>query len=178
MNARTWTFAVLLALPLRLAAEPEIEFAGVMRSRSELCVALTDRAAGRAVQWVPIGGRFAGYTVSTYDSVAEVVLLTKGGQRTPVPLRQSRTRSAEELRPSPDIERMILGNLSQLASAAEHFFLEHGKTAATYEDLVGWMKYLKHVIAVDGENYRALQFAPGKPLVVMTSAGFPLVYPL
>ena len=47
-------------------------------------------------------------------------------------------------------------------------YLENGKDAATFDDLVGPQptKYIKRIAPVDGEDYRKLTFKQGEPLVI------------
>lgn len=68
-------------------------------------------------------------------------------------------------------EKAVLNNLRQLAAAADYHYLEHGVTRATYDQLVGPDKYVKLIQPVAGENYRALRFEQGKPLIVRLPDG-------
>ncbi len=61
-------------------------------------------------------------------------------------------------------EKAVLNNLRQLSAASDQYFLEHGVSTATYDDLVGPDKYIKRLIPVAGENYRSLTFQEGVPL--------------
>lgn len=63
-------------------------------------------------------------------------------------------------------EKAVLNNLRQLSAAADQYYLETGKTAATYDDLVGPTKYVRRINPVAGEDYRAIVFKSGAKLSV------------
>ncbi len=65
-------------------------------------------------------------------------------------------------------EKAVMNNLRQLSAAADQYYLENGKDAATFDDLVGPQptKYIKRIAPVDGEDYRKLTFKQGEPLVI------------
>jgi type IV pilus assembly protein PilA len=73
-------------------------------------------------------------------------------------------------------DKAVLNNLRQLAAAADQFYLENGVTAATYNDLVGPTRYVKVLVAVAGEDYRALRFRQGQTLRVTLSDGRTVEY--
>ena len=50
-------------------------------------------------------------------------------------------------------EKAITNNLRQLASGADQYFLEEGKTTITSSELVGSANYVKTVDDVAGETY-------------------------
>lgn len=70
-------------------------------------------------------------------------------------------------------EKAVLNNLRQLSAARDQYFLETGKTTCTYDDLVGpeTEKYIRELKPVAGEDYTALVFKQGKPLVVTLKDG-------
>ncbi|HVU35390.1 MAG TPA: hypothetical protein VHE61_18275 [Opitutaceae bacterium] len=76
-------------------------------------------------------------------------------------------------------EKAVLNNLRQLSAAADQYYLEHGVTTVTYDELVGPGpgKYIRRIVPVAGENYRAIQFSQGKPLRVRLSTGRVIQYP-
>lgn len=175
MNGRVLGIAlVLLGAVAALGAEIGIEFSGVLGSGKDLRVALTDQANG-STRWVPLGGRFAGYVVSSYDAKADVLVLAKDGRQIRLPLKQAKVGKGG-VKPPPELERAIMNNLRQLAAAADQFYLENGKTSVTYDELVGPDKYVKTMTSHDGENYRAIQFAQGNPLRVTTQSGHTISY--
>lgn len=151
-----------------------LEFSGVLGGGKDLRVALTNKASG-TTQWVAVGSRFLGYTVSSYDANADVLVLTKGGRTFRLPLKQGKTMKAEG-KPSPEVERAILNNLRQLAAAADQYYLENGKATTSYDELVGETKYVKSLTPIKGENYRAIQFAQGKKITVTTTGGHSVSY--
>ena len=170
-------FVVLLTLEwvsASLAADTGFEFSGVLGGGKDLRVALTEKASG-VTQWVPVGSRIAGYTISEYDAKADEIVLSKDGTQTRLGLKRSKVTKVEG-KISPDVERAILNNLRQLSAAADQYYLENGKNTATYDDLVGPMKYVTVINPVNGENYRALQFVQGQRFVVTTSTGHSVSY--
>lgn len=175
MNDRA--LAVLLAFASvgrLLAADVGIEFAGVLGGGKSTRVALTNKATG-STQWIPIGGTYAGYTVVSYDGASDVIVVKKDNQEFRLPLRSARVATGTPKAP-PALERAVLNNLRQLAAAADQFYLENGKTSATYDDLVGATKYVKALNPLDGENYRSIQFTQGRPLTVKTASGYAISY--
>lgn len=70
-------------------------------------------------------------------------------------------------------EKTVLNNLRQLSAARDQYFLEHGEATCTYADLVGPErgKYIREIKPVAGEDYTALVFEAGKPLVIELSNG-------
>lgn len=65
-------------------------------------------------------------------------------------------------------EKAVMNNLRQLAAAADQYYLENGKDAATFDDLVGpeENKYIKRIQPVGGEEYRSLEFRQGQALEI------------
>lgn len=63
-------------------------------------------------------------------------------------------------------EKAITNNLRQLSAAADQFYLETGKTSATYDDLVGPTKYIRRLNPVAGEDYRTITFKANTKLRV------------
>lgn len=171
MKARWWLALVLIAAAR--AASPEIELTGVIGGGRDVQVALKTKDG--SPRWVAVGKQFAGYAVESYEAKEETVVLAKDGQRFRIPLRKAKvTHGAME--PSPEIKRAMLNNLRQLAAASDQFYLEKGKTTVTYDQLVGPDKYIKRIESLAGENYRAIEFAQGKPLRITTVDGYSLSY--
>ena len=166
--------ALLLLAGTLLAAQPEIEFVGVLGSGRETRVALKTKSSDQT-RWVSVGQTFAGYTVASFDPKAEAVTLTRDGQQVRVPLRQARVAAGTAEAP-PEIKKAVLNNLRQLAAAADQFYLENGRTTVNYDQLVGTDKYVKAINAIAGENYRAIEFVQGRTLRVTTSAGHAVSY--
>ena len=53
-------------------------------------------------------------------------------------------------------QKAVLNNLRQYSAAADQYFMETGKTVATYDDLVGADRYIRELTPVAGEDYRTL----------------------
>lgn len=171
MSGRVFALVfILFGIGPAFGADIGIEFIGVMAAGKDVRVALTNKDGG-ATQWVRVGSSFAGYSVSNYDAVGDALVLTKDGRQFRLPLKLSKVVSGGAKPPS-QVERAITNNLRQLGAAADQFYLENGKVSASYDDLVGPNKYVKSMTPVDGENYRTIQFAQGKPLSVTTAGGY------
>lgn len=67
-------------------------------------------------------------------------------------------------------EKAVTNNLRQLSAAADQYYLETGKTSATYADLVGPQKYIRRIDAVVGEDYRTIIFKQNVPLRINVPA--------
>jgi len=156
------------------AAGVGVEFVGVMGSGKDVRVSLSSAATG-ASQWIMVGREFAGYTVSAYDAPSETVVLVKDGRETRLRLKPGKTK-AGAAEPPESIRKAVLNNLRQLSAAADQFYLENGKTRTTYDELVGETKYVKRIVAADGESYRQLVFEQGRPLAVTTASGYSISY--
>ncbi|HUR60502.1 MAG TPA: hypothetical protein VM029_22455 [Opitutaceae bacterium] len=171
MNARWW-LAVILVTALQ-AAEPEIELTGVIGSGREFQVALKTKDG--APRWVAVGKQFGGYTVESYDAKDDSVTLTQEGKRYRIGLRKSKVAHGTQ-EPPPQIQRALLNNLRQLAAASDQYYLEYGVKVVAYDQLVGPDKYVKRMEPIAGENYRAIEFAQGKPLTITTADGYSMSY--
>lgn len=68
-------------------------------------------------------------------------------------------------------QKAVLNNLRQFAAAGDQYCLENGVSTATYSDLVGPDRYIKRMVPVVGENYRALRYVQGEPLRVKLPNG-------
>jgi hypothetical protein len=174
MNAR-WFLLFLGLIAGALAAESGIEFIGVLGSGANTQVALRNGPTG-ASHWVAVGREFAGYAVVRYDAKTETVTLAKAGQEIRLTLQQGKTQAGAAAEPPPEIKRGILNYLRQLCAAADQFYLENGKSTTTYEQLVGTDKYVKAVVPLAGENYRAIQFVQGQTMTVTTASGYSMSY--
>lgn len=171
-----WWMALIFAAVTAVAAEPEIELMGVTGNGRDYQLILKTKTGDP--QWIAVGKQFAGYTVASYEPREETAVLTKDGQQFRLKLRQSKVASggapATEL--PPQVQRSILNNLRQLSAAADQYFLENGKSTATYDDLVGTTKYIKVMNIQAGENYRAVELVQGKTMRVTTSSGHSVSY--
>lgn len=68
-------------------------------------------------------------------------------------------------------EKAVRNNLRQLAAASDQYFLERGKDACVYADLVGPDKYIRVLSPVAGEDYSKMIFRKGAPLRVRLGDG-------
>jgi RNA polymerase sigma factor (sigma-70 family) len=76
-----------------------------------------------------------------------------------------------------EIQRGILNNLKQIASARDQYELEHGHPPATIEDLVGGPnKYIRRVQTVGGEDYSQLAVNGRGPITVTTPDGVSVTF--
>ena len=166
--------AVAAVTMMAVAAEPALEFSGLVTGPGETKLILTSLATGQS-RWVTVGKEFAGYTVTAYEQKAETVVLTKDGETFRVKMKESKIKPGV-VEPPPTVQRSIMNNLRLMAAAADQFYIENGRVSVSFDELVGPTKYVKKIDALDGENYRAIEFAPGKPLVVTTAGGFKLTY--
>jgi hypothetical protein len=175
MNLRNLLFLALLPVCAG-AADPGIEFTGVLVMSDKTQVALTTSATG-ATSWVEIGQRFSGYIVSEFNPKDEVVVLTKDGVPTRLRLKtakvQTKTVSPEQVQL---IKRAVTNNLRQIAAAADQFYLENGKNQTTLAELVGPTKYIKELHSVDGEDYGTLVLRQGANFSVTTTSGVTVNY--
>ncbi|HVU15702.1 MAG TPA: hypothetical protein VHD32_02165 [Candidatus Didemnitutus sp.] len=73
--------------------------------------------------------------------------------------------------------KAVTNNLRMLSAAADQYYLENNVTTATYDDLVGPGKYVRHLTPVAGESYRELEFKQGEPLRVTLPSGEVVQYP-
>ena len=169
-----WCLPLLLFAAVRLWAGPEMEFVGVLAAGGETKVFLTDKTTGQS-RWVKVGLEFGGFVVSAYEAATEVVVLTQGAQQFRVPLKTAKTH-AGAVEPSPEIKKAILNNLRMLSAASDQYYLENGVTRTTYDALVGPTKYIKQINVADGEDYRSVELAQGKKLIVTTAGGYTTTY--
>lgn len=72
-------------------------------------------------------------------------------------------------------EKAILNNTRMLAVAADQFYLETGKTVASYGDIVGPGKYVKVLRTIDREQY-PIMFEHDKEIVVVKKDGSVITY--
>ena len=69
----------------------QIRFDGVVAYASRTVFALTDTRTGES-RWVPIGGRFSGYTVARYDGAANALALQTPGEELILRLQEGSVR--------------------------------------------------------------------------------------
>jgi RNA polymerase sigma factor (sigma-70 family) len=69
------------------------------------------------------------------------------------------------------MHKATLNNLRQLAAARDQFMLDHGRPAASLDELVGENKYIRRLVPVDGENYHGISLLPNQPMTVVNGSG-------
>ena len=164
------------------AAEPNIEFSGVLTADGRTRVALTDKATD-TTQWVEAGTEFSGYTLARYDEKEEAVYLAKGGQEFRLGLVGPQTPLAPRVAgapaptpaptSSPSTEaavNAIRSNLRTLTAAARQYQAERGVSTVSYSDLVGPGKFISELKPVAGENYATLSFPANVSSLSVTMA--------
>lgn len=94
-----------------------------------------------------------------------------------IPMSLAAVVSFRKVRDS-SIRNKIINNLRQLSAAANLFYLESGRSEASYDELVGLEpnKYTRPLQPADGERYDLIEFKQGKPLVVFRRSGEPVSY--
>ncbi|HEX2853129.1 MAG TPA: hypothetical protein VHO24_07820 [Opitutaceae bacterium] len=164
------------------AAEPAIEFRGVMAGSGATKLSLRDKATD-TTRWLEVGQTFAGYKISGYDASKEIATLTKDGVDLRLRLNASQVKeagpdsSAAPAKSKEEITRGVLNNLRQISAAADQYFLETGKTSVTLTELVGPTKYIRRLVPLDGESYDGLQLKQGAgPLTISTVQGVSVSY--
>jgi hypothetical protein len=172
-----WWMALIFAAATLAAAEPELELIGVTGNGRDYQVALKTKTG--EPQWIAVGKQYGGYTVVRYDPKEEVAVLARNGQQFQVRLRQSKIAPGGPVPTAelpPPIKEGITRNLRMLAAAADQYYLENGRSTATYDDLVGPTRYVGALDIRAGENYRAVQFVQGRTMQVTTSSGHNVNY--
>lgn len=172
-------FLAATCLATTLVAGPAIEFSGVMKTGSDVKIAVTDRASGVS-QWLSVGETFRGYTLRAYDAKTDTLVVVGGdGVESRLPLKSDHVTAADPAAPKLTFAaaRAIYSNLRQIASAADQFYLEAGKTTATLADLVGETKYIRNLVPVAGEDYATLQLVQGNERLAVTApSGETVIY--
>ncbi len=72
-------------------------------------------------------------------------------------------------------EKAMMNNARMLASAADQYFIEHGKTVASFGDIVGPGKLVGDLMTIDHERYPLL-FKQGQEIVVVKKDGRTIRY--
>jgi len=141
------------------------EFDGVVVTGGKTTVSLVNLTTGDA-NWVAVGGKFDGYTVSKYvpdPKGADAVELSKSGSgqtlrvvlKTAVILETAPVPNPEEQQ---RIDKAVTGNLRQVMAGADQYFLEYGVSSVARDTIVGTnsSQYVKLFQPVDGETYSAV----------------------
>ncbi len=73
-------------------------------------------------------------------------------------------------------QQIILNNLRQLAAARDQFIKEEGRPPLSTAEIVGYTRYVKRFLPLDGEDYRTVALVPGQPMTVTTAGGLTVTY--
>lgn len=82
-------------------AGAEIEFTGVLASKDATKFSLRDTTANGVSPWLALGDNFSGYTLSSYDTKTEILLLVKGDEKLPLHLTPGKITEAPPAPPPP-----------------------------------------------------------------------------
>ncbi len=176
MKNRLWLF--LLLLPTAAFGAGNIEFNGLIVADGKTQVSLTNTDTG-ACGWVPVGGVFSGYTVTSFDEKNDQIVLKKGTLNLPVKLKNAVI--VEQAAPPPinPLSGMggpngqgpsVAGNLRQINAAANQYFLATGKTSASMADLAPYLP-AGSIAPVNGESYTNLTVNQGQPISITNANG-------
>lgn len=172
---RPLLFGVLFSSSV-FAAEPGLEFRGVMIGAGPIQLSLVDKST-ETTKWVPVGKTFAGYTIKAYDPATETATLLKDGKELRIRINSSRIvdapagASGSTTKISSETSFAIISNLRQISAAADQYYMETGRNTTSLDQLVGATKYIKQLNPVAGEDYSVLKLAHGNPLSVTTASG-------
>ena len=106
---------------LGIAAEPDLEFAGVMVTNGRTRVSVRDTTTGATV-WVEARQRYKGFTIAGYDEKKATLVLTKDGTHTTLPLREGRVQSAPPTQP---VSGDATSQLAELKATRERLSLRY-----------------------------------------------------
>jgi RNA polymerase sigma factor (sigma-70 family) len=73
-------------------------------------------------------------------------------------------------------QRSMLNNLRQLAAGRDQFFIENRRYPRSADELVGFTRYIKRYLPVDGEDYRGVSMDPNQPMIVTSPNGITVTY--
>lgn len=174
---RAFLFGLLVAAAPVRAAEPTIQFTGVLTADGKTRLALTDKATD-TTHWVELGGEFKGYAIARYDAAEEAVFVQKSGREHRLPLASPQSRPAlaaaavapAAAKASEATQRAIRSNLRALAAAARQYQIERGTASVAFADLVGPGKFIGELKSIAGENYSTLNFSPDVTAISVTTS--------
>jgi RNA polymerase sigma factor (sigma-70 family) len=75
-----------------------------------------------------------------------------------------------------ELQLIIINNLRQLAAARDQFILEEGRPPYSTAEIVGYTRYVKRFLPIDGEDYRSISLDPTQPMTVTTASGLTVTY--
>lgn len=73
-------------------------------------------------------------------------------------------------------QQVILNNLRQIAAARDQFILEEKRAPISVGEIVGYTRYVKRLLPIDGEDYRGLSMDSTQPMTVTTAGGITVTY--
>lgn len=73
-------------------------------------------------------------------------------------------------------QQIVLNNLRQLAAARDQFIKDEGRPPISTAEIVGYTRYVKRFLPLDGEDYRTIALVPGQPMTVTTASGLTVTY--
>ncbi len=170
-------FLGLMSAAAVAAADPTIQFTGVLTADGKTQLALTDKASDTTA-WVEDRGEFKGYAITRYDAMEETIVVTKDGKEYRLSLAAPQQRSAPRTgalgvaAPPTTNEsaiRSIRSNLRSLVAAARQYQTEKGVASVSYTELVGPGKFIGDLKSIAGENYSTLNFTPDVTAVSVTT---------
>jgi len=169
---RSFSLALgILAAATRIGAAESVEFTGVLASEQGMRIALRETEGGTS-RWLARGEAFHGYTFKEFDPKEETVVLGKDGADIRLRLITAKVKeggSTEKLTTAKALA--IYHNLRQIYAASDQYFLEHGATSVTLDQLVGPEKYIRRLVAVADEDYSTLTLKQGVVPVLTTPSG-------
>ncbi len=156
-----WLLLLLPAGVLCAAMGDDLEFNGVLIDDSRTQVSLLDLQTGVA-RWVPVGGSFAGYTVTAYNPAKETIALSRIGLAIGLNLRLKNAIILVVPPPTPwpqpsnPQRAAVAENLRLLAAAAQQYLADTGADSVSTEDLVGPGKIIPELTPAAGESYQGM----------------------
>jgi LysM repeat protein len=99
--------AMLACLLFPTLAAAAVEFTGVLVSANATKFSLRDTTAQGVSPWLALGDSFAGYTLSSYDTKTEMLLLVKGEEKLSLHLTPGKVVDAPPAPPSRPGEHVL-----------------------------------------------------------------------
>ena len=176
------TTAILSAVALAAIGSTAYQWNHAFRAESELAALTVDRDGLRA----QLRAEQQRATQDTATLRGEVdALKAKQATVAVAPRAASAATSAPSAAAAPttyevlrrsSINKAMMNNLRQIAAARDQFQIQNGRPAASVEELVGEYKFIRALVAVNGESYAALSMIPGQPLSATASDGVTVTY--
>lgn len=84
--------AFLLLLGISPLIRAELVFSGYVAVGETTRFVITEAGSGRTSGWLPIGGRFDGWSIDAFDAGAETLRVSRDGRVQSLPLKKDTTR--------------------------------------------------------------------------------------